>query len=265
MSRLVALGLAVVCAACARTPYTNRAQLMLVSESEASELGQRAFQEVVAKGRVVTDPAYVEPVRQVGRRIAAASGARADWQFAVLDDPKVQNAFALPGGKVGVYTGMFPVAKDTAGLAVVMAHEVGHVLARHGSERMSQHMVQQLGGTVLGAMLGSGPTASAVLAAYGVGTQVGVLLPFSRAQESEADRIGLTLMANAGYDPERALDFWRAMEAAERRGSPPTLLSTHPSHETRLEDIEKWLPEARVRYQATSAAPVTPLPPVPSG
>jgi len=180
-----------------------------------------------------------------------------------LEDEEVQNAFALPGGKVGVYTGMFPVAQTTEGLAVVMAHEVGHVLARHGSERMSQALATQVGGSVLGVALGGGPSTQAILTAYGLGAQLGVLLPYSRTQETEADRIGLLLMAEAGYDPRAAVRFWQRMGASGDRKQPPEFLSTHPGHETRIAEIQRYLPQALARYPGTARAPVESLPSVP--
>jgi metalloendopeptidase OMA1, mitochondrial len=246
---------------CARAPYTNRSQLIVVPESQEIALGAQAFAQVLRKSRVVTSPALVTPVEQVGRRIASvADRPTYQWRFVVLADPKEANAFALPGGKVAVYTGMFPVARDTDGLAVVLGHEIAHVLARHGAERMSQGLVTQLGGTVLAAVLGSGATSDRVLAAYGLGAQVGVLLPYSRAQESEADHIGLLLMARAGYDPTDALDFWRRMDRAASGGKSPEFLSTHPSHGTREQQIREWLPEATAIYAAAPRAPDVALP-----
>jgi predicted Zn-dependent protease len=216
---------------------------------------------VLRKSRVVTSPAFVEPVEQVGRRIAAVSDRPSyHWRFVVLADPREANAFALPGGKVAVYTGLFPVAHNTEGLAVVLGHEIAHVLARHGAERMSQGLLAQLGGTVLAAVLGSSPDGDRALAAYGLGAQVGVLLPYSRTQESEADHIGLLLMARAGYDPNAAIAFWRRMERAASSGGPPEFLSTHPSRGTREEQIRVWLPEAMALYAAASHAPDVPLP-----
>jgi predicted Zn-dependent protease len=247
--------------ACASAPYTRRSQLVLVSQEEEVKLGAQAFREVLSKSRVDPRPAVNQPVQEVGRRIAQAA-KRPDfkWEFKVIDDPKQVNAFALPGGKVAVYTGLFPVAQDTGGLAVVMGHEIAHVLARHGAERMSQGVLAQMGGSVLSALLGGGPSANLVLAAYGVGTQVGVLLPYSRTQESEADHIGLILMAQAGYDPRTAAAFWQRMERTAGGGRTPEFLSTHPSHGTREEQIQAWLPEALPYYEASARAASEPLP-----
>ena len=248
--------------ACTAAPYTRRSQLILLSPDQESKLGAQAFREVLKKGRVDARPTVNRPVEEVGRRLARAAN-RPDykWEFAVIDDPKQVNAFALPGGKVAVYTGLFPVAQDTTGLAVVLGHEISHVLARHGAERMSQGLVAEVGGTLLGAFLGGGATANAILAAYGLGAQVGVLLPFSRTQESEADHIGLLLMARAGYDPRAALAFWQRMERTGGNG-PPEFLSTHPSHGSREQQIEAWLPEAMRHYEASAHAASEPLPTV---
>jgi len=261
MSRTAILfGLAVGIAACSSVPYTRRSQLILVSSDEETKLGAQAFNEVLSKSRVDDRAVVSRPVQDVGQHIARVAN-RPDyrWQFVVIDDPKQQNAFALPGGKVAVYTGLFPVAQSTTGLAVVLGHEIAHALARHGAERMSQAMAAEAGGTLLGAIFGSGPGTSAVLAAYGLGAQVGVLLPYSRTQESEADHIGLLLMAQAGYDPRGALAFWQRMERAGGE-NPPEFLSTHPSHGTREQQIQAWLPEALRYFEAAGRASDESLP-----
>jgi predicted Zn-dependent protease len=250
----LAVGILLLAVGCAVTPYTNRSQLMLVSDSEAAKMGAQAFADVLKKGDVVRSGPAVDEVHRVGTRIAhVADVPNAQWQFAVIDDPKQANAFALPGGKVAVYTGILPITQNDAGLAVVLGHEIGHVLARHGAERMSQGLVAQLGGTALAIALGGGPSSEAVLAAYGLGAQYGVLNPFSREQESEADHIGLILMAKAGYDPHEALAFWERMEK-QGGSSPPEFLSTHPSHGHRIEQIRAELPEAMQYYQQSGAA-----------
>src|SRR5438094_8286966 len=227
-----------IVAGCARAPYTHRSQLILVSPEEETQLGAQAYQQVLAKSRLDSRPAVVAPVEAGGRRLAAvADHPRYQWRFAVIDDPKQQNAFALPGGKVAVYTGILPVAVDTNGRAVVLGHEIAHAIARHGAERMSQTLAAQAGQSILGAVLGSGPGTEGVLVAYGLGAQVGVLLPYSRAQESEADHIGLLLMARAGYDPRGALAFWQRMEQRAGGDATPQFLATHPSHGTRAQQI----------------------------
>jgi predicted Zn-dependent protease len=244
---------AVWLAACATVPYTNRSQLMMVSQGEELSLGAQAYKELLAQSKVERDAQVNAVVRRVGERIAAAA-ERPDyqWEFVVIEDARQVNAFALPGGKVAVYTGMFPVAETEAGLATVMGHEVAHALARHGAERMSQQMGMQLVGAGLAVGLGaggaSGVTQDVAMQAFGLGAQVGVLLPFSREQESEADHIGLILMAKAGYDPSQAIGFWQRMEETGGGGAPPEFLSTHPSHGTRTAQIEVWLPEANKYY-----------------
>lgn len=254
-------------AACSAAPYTKRSQLMLVSEGEEMALGARAYREVLSEAKIERDAKVNEIVRRIGGRIAAAAD-RPDyeWEFTVIDEDQV-NAFALPGGKVAVYTGMFPVAQTESGLATVIGHEVAHALARHGSERMSQQMGVQLLGTGLAVALGasgqSGVTRDVALQAFGLGAQVGVLLPFSREQESEADHIGLILMAKAGYDPAEAIGFWQRMDETSGAGAPLEFLSTHPGHGKRSKQIGEWLPEARPYYVEKAPRAEARLPGVP--
>ncbi|MGD9763751.1 MAG: M48 family metallopeptidase [Candidatus Binatia bacterium] len=265
--KAVAAALAVaIGVACATVPYTNRSQFVVVSESDELQLGAQAFQEVLKQAKVTRDPRLTEPVNRVGRRIAAvAEKPEYQWEFAVIDDPKQVNAFALPGGKVGVFTGLFPVAKDEAGLATVMGHEVAHAIARHGAERMSQGLALQIVGlgVAVATSGASSATQQAILQAYGLGAMVGVALPYSRKQESEADHIGLILMAKAGYDPEAAIGLWQRMAQLEQRGRPPEFLSTHPSPESRIEDIREWLPQIKEQYYRPDPSVTNaPLPPI---
>jgi len=262
---VVAVGMLAL-AGCATVPYTNRSQLMMMPVSDELALGADAYREVLSNAKVVRSPTLTTPVVAIGNRIAAVA-ERPDyqWEFAVIDDPKQANAFALPGGKVAVYTGIFPVAQDTGALAAVMAHEVAHALARHGAERMSQQQLVQIG--AIGLAVGLGGQSAAVrntaMQAFGLGAQVGVMLPFSRSQEAEADHIGLILMAKAGYDPEYALKLWERMEQRNEGQSPPEWLSTHPGYGTRQENIRKWMPEAKGYYRADPAVQITGLPAVP--
>ncbi len=259
---LPAFLLVVVVAACATAPYTGRSQLILLSEPQEMQLGADAYKQTLAKAKLVHDPETVALVRSVGERIAAVADKRDyRWEFNVIDDDKQVNAFALPGGKVAVYTGLFKVARDTAGLAAVMGHEVAHALAHHGAERMSQGMAVQVVATGASIALGSQSPAAqqGIMQALGLGAQVGVILPFGRQQESEADHIGLILMAKAGYDPNAAYDLWRRMEQASS-GGPPEFLSTHPSYGTRQETIKGWIPEAMRYYRLDTAAQVVRLP-----
>jgi len=251
-----------VLAACATVPYTQRSQLMLVPESQDLALGAQAYSEVLKKAKTVHDPNVVNAVREVGERIALVAG-KPDykWEFSVIDDAKQVNAFALPGGKVAVYTGLFPVARDSAGLAAVLGHEVGHALARHGAERMSQMIPLEVAEVGLSVYLGSASpgTQQAVMQAFGLGAQVGILLPFSRSQEAEADHIGLILMAKAGYDPHAALELWQRFEKGGEK-TPPEFISTHPSYGTRQRNIESWLPEAQRYFKPDPNLKVVPLP-----
>ncbi|MGH7789370.1 MAG: M48 family metallopeptidase [Candidatus Binatia bacterium] len=250
---------------CSTVPYTNRSQLMLMSESEDLQLGAAAYQQVLKKEKISANAEAKAVVQRVGQRIAnVADKPSYQWEFTVIDDPTQANAFCLPGGKVAVYTGIFPIARDEAGLAAVIGHEVAHALARHGAERMSQGTLLQAGGVAVAVAAGSASpvTQQAVMQAYGLGATVGVALPFNRSQESEADHIGLILMAKAGYDPEAAIGLWQRMAAMERGNAPPEWLSTHPAPDTRQEDIREWLADAR-KYYTNPVTPIALLPVIP--
>lgn len=250
---LVLTAAAAALAACHTVPYTGRHELLLVSSDQEQQLGLTQYQQTLQQSKLSSDPAQVEMVRRVGQRIAAAAN-RPDykWEFNVIDDPKTVNAWCLPGGKVAVYTGILPLTKDDTGLAVVLGHEVSHALARHGAERMSEGLLANFGGAALGALMASKPAEAQQLygAAYGVGVQAGVMLPHSRKQESEADHIGLILMAKAGYDPRAAVDFWQRMRAQNGGGQTglARYLSDHPTDDQRVKDIQKELPEALKYY-----------------
>ena len=195
----------------------------------------------------------------------AETAKQFQWEASVIKDGRTQHAFALPGGKIAVYTGIFPIADNEAGLAAIIGHEVVHALARHGSERMSQGILAQIG--LVGASIAlqteefSPVTSQAAMSALGVGTQVGVLLPFSRAHESEADYIGLLLSAEAGYDPHEAIHVWERMQSSGGK-QPHEFLSTHPGHETRIKRLTDELPEALALYNQINKAPVAQLPPI---
>jgi len=221
------------------------------------QLGASAYVNLLETEKISRDAHYNGVVRRVGQRIAAVSHTpNLRWQYAVFDNDKQVNAFALPGGKIGVYTGMMPVAKTEAGLATVMAHEVAHATARHGGERLTLGILLQIGSAALASAMKKKDkkTTARVLAAYGVGTALVVALPFSRKQESEADRIGLIYMAKAGYDPREAIPFWERMGAAGR-GAPPEFLSTHPGYRTRIKNLRRWMPEALEYYEASQKTP----------
>jgi metalloendopeptidase OMA1, mitochondrial len=235
---------------CETVPYTGRRQIQLVSPSEEAQMGVQSFKEIVGKSTLSTDAQANAMVQRVGSRIAAVTDLGYQWEFRVIQDDKQANAFALPGGKVAVYTGILPITRDEAGLAAVLGHEIAHVLARHGGERVSQQMGAQTVTQVLAGMASSNPaTVQLVSAALGAGASVGVLLPWGRAQESEADHLGLILMAKAGYDPRASLDLWKRMAEASKGQRPPEFLSTHPAEATRIQQIEGWLPEALTYYR----------------
>lgn len=247
--------------ACATVPLTGRKQLNLVSNSEIIPMADKEYREVIAKGPLSTNAQQTAMVKNVGARIQKAVErylaeknlsdqlAGFNWEFNLIDDPKTVNAWCMPGGKVAFYTGIMPICKDEAGVAVVMGHEVAHAIANHGRERMSQGLLQQLGLSSVSAAMGQNPTMTSQIfyQAVGLGSQVG-MLKFSRTHESEADEIGLIFMAIAGYDPHEAPQFWERM-AAGSKGSSPEWLSTHPSDETRIADLNKQLPKAMKYYE----------------
>ena len=271
----LSLGFTLLVAACATAPYTGRRQLLFSSEGSETRMGYQAFQQIKGHYQVSRDPDTNALVTKVGRRVADAA-QRPDyrWEFVVLEG-KEANAFCLPGGKVGVFTGILKYTRDEAGMATVISHEVAHALARHAGERLSQSMLAQAGGIGLGAVLGGvGSLAgTAIMQSYSLGTQLGILLPYSRTQESEADRVGLILMAKAGYDPAQALELWRRMMAKDQGGKLPQFMSTHPNDAKRLQELEAFLPEARKYFipaqEAQSPPPpgtpaATPPPPAPA-
>ena len=258
---------------CETNPYTGRSQLLMVSADEMNQMGAAQYTQMLSDPEVVLskDPKEVEPVKRVAARIIEAAkrskyGETAqafEWEVSVIKDDNTKNAWALPGGKIAVYTGIFPMAKNEAGLAAIMGHEVIHALAQHGGERMSHGMASQVGITLANiglAIAGVDPGLNqAAMQVMGAGLQAGVLLPFSRKHESEADYVGVLLAADAGYDPREAIRIWERMAAATG-GGPPEWLSTHPSHETRISDLEGWMPEAMARYKTVPKASMKMLP-----
>ena len=270
------LTLAVGLVGCETNPYTGRKQLLMTSIGQEMQMGAQAYNQVKSdpKMRHSQDPREIEPVKRVAARIVEAAkrskyaemANQFQWEVSVIKDDKTANAFALPGGKMAVYTGIFPMAKTEAGLAAVMGHEVIHALARHGAERMSQGQVTntllQVAGAAIGMSGGNPMLGQATMAALGAGAQVGVLLPFSRKHESEADYVGILLAADAGYDPRESVSLWERMGQATGGGGTSEFLSTHPSHDTRIEQLKKWMPEAMVIYQKRAQMPATALPEV---
>jgi predicted Zn-dependent protease len=260
-------GLLPVLAGCETVPITGRKQLNLVPSSLTASMGIQQYQQFVSENKVVSGTQQSSDIAKVGQRIVQAVEAYTkshgekdrfagyQWQFSLVQDPTA-NAFALPGGKVVVYTGILPIAQDDAGLATVMSHEIAHVFADHGGERLTQSLLTEMGGMALSTALKTQPqqTQGLFMSAYGLGSQVGVLLPFSRKQETEADHLGVVFMAMAGYDPHAAVGFWERMMAASKGSSrPPELLSTHPADATRIRNLEQFIPEAMEYYKAPQA------------
>lgn len=243
---------------CHTVPETGRTQLMLMPLSQEVSLGTDAFEQIKAEETLSTDSEQIARLERVGRRIAEQAGEdipEADWEFAVFEGDDTLNAFALPGGKIGFYTGMMDVAETDDMLAAVMGHEVAHVTARHGAARMSRAMALSAGALAVGVAARDQDTETqqAIMIAYGLGATLGVELPYSRRTELEADEIGLLYAARAGYDPRAAVTFWERMqEAASDRASPPALLSTHPTDERRIRDLQEMMPKALEEYRQTT-------------
>lgn len=256
------LAFAILLIACTTVPLTGRKQTNFVSDVEMQQMADKSYKDFLSDTgtKLISNTAQSKKVKDIGNKIKNAvtiymnqNGfsdqiAGYQWEFNLIQSKEV-NAWCMPGGKVAVYTGILPVTQTDAGLATVMGHEIAHAIARHANERYSQAMLAQ----GLGALIGSAATKSqqsydVFQKVFGIGAQTGVLLPNSRKQESEADRLGLTFMAMAGYQPELAVDFWQRMAAQAKSGSQPAFLSTHPSDEKRIEDIKKYLPEAQKYY-----------------
>ena len=240
--------------ACATSP-TGRKQVLLYSESQLAQMGDQAFtgmkEELKISNKAVQN-SYVECVANAITAQVPASVFNGQWEVVVFDDEQV-NAFALPGGKIGVYTGLLKVAENQHQLAAVIGHEVGHVIAEHGNERMSQSTLINVGSQAVGQVLAANevPQSGPIMAAIGLGVQV----PFSRTHESEADVIGLQLMAKSGFDPRQSVNLWQNMDAASSGDRPMELLSTHPAPQTRIDNLQANMPDAYADYQATAYRP----------
>ncbi|MFH1501499.1 MAG: M48 family metallopeptidase [Candidatus Eisenbacteria bacterium] len=253
---------ALLCAGCATVPITGRQQLSLVPQADLIQSAAGSYEGFLEGATIVTEGESAALVGRVGGRVARAAedflreeglGSQLgyyDWEFSLVDDGATANAFCMPGGKIAVYTGLLPITASEGGLAVVVAHEVAHAIANHSGERMSQVLIAELGGMALSSAIEEKPadTQKWLMAAYGLGATVGVLMPYSRQHESEADRIGLTLMAIAGYDPRAAIPLWERMDEAGGQ-RPPEFLSTHPEPSSRIANIRKYLPEALEHYE----------------
>lgn len=254
---LVVVAIVLFTTSCKRVPLTGRSQLNMVSDGELASLSQQQYSDFLSQNKVVKNTSQARMVQEVGRKMAASVEDylrqnrytdlldQLKWEFNLVDSKEV-NAWCMPGGKVVVYSGIVPIANNEAGLAVIMGHEIAHAIARHGNERMSQGLLAQLGGVALSVAVAQKPAEvqQLYMAAFGVGAQLGVLLPFSRLHESEADKLGLVFMAKAGYEPDAAVDFWQRMASLNKQ-APPEFLSTHPSDQSRIEAIRAYIPIAR--------------------
>ncbi|HET58693.1 MAG TPA: M48 family peptidase [Deltaproteobacteria bacterium] len=258
---IVISAIAALLASCTTTPVTGRTQLRLVGSSAMLSMSQQQYDQVLHENELSTDVEATAMVKRVGTNIQRSveryfveRGMKRElddyeWEFNLIKSDEV-NAWCMPGGKIAVYTGILPVTKDENGLAVVIAHEVGHAVAGHGAERMSHMLAAQLGGIALSVAMADRPDSTQQLwmTVFGLGAQVGFILPYSRVQEYEADHLGLVFMAMAGYDPEGAIEFWQRLAAEKKGSSPPAFLSTHPTDASRIQRIRSLMPETRRYY-----------------
>lgn len=259
-NKIVIFGTVAIFLSCSTNPFTGKKTLALVPNSQIFPTSFAQYDQFLNENKVIKGTSEANLVKNVGQKIAVAAerwlnanGYQGylegyEWEYNLVDD-KTVNAWCMPGGKIVVYTGILPVAKTEAGLAAIMGHEVSHALANHGQQRMSAGMVQQLGAVAGNVAIKDPQTLNIFNQAYGVGTNVGLMLPFSRSHESEADEIGLYLMAIAGYDPIEAAELWKRMSAQSGGQAPPEFLSTHPSNETRIQNIEALAPKAKAEAQ----------------
>ena len=268
MNRIKALliaFIAVILIACSTVPITGRHQLNLLPQETMLSMSLQEYDQFLKKNPLSKNQAQAQMVQRVGLRIQGAVEqyfaqnniseelSNYAWEFNLVESNDI-NAWCMPGGKVVVYTGILPLTQDETGLAVVMGHEIAHAVAQHGNERMSQGLIAQLGGVALSTALETEPeaTQSLWMAAYGLGAQFGLMLPYSRLHENEADHLGLIFMSMAGYDPNAAVAFWQRMAAKKEDSSPPAFLSTHPSDKNRIKNIQLLIPEAMQYYKKPS-------------
>jgi len=262
-SKLILLcGLVLLLSGCSEVAITGRRQFNLVPDTTMNSLGFQAYSEFLSKNQISKNYSDTQLVKRVGNRIQkaveqyCAQNNMSDvlrgyqWEFNLIEDDQL-NAWAMPGGKMVVYTGLLKVTQSEAGLATVIGHEIAHVFAKHGAERMTQGLVVEMGGIALSKALSNKPaqTKNLFMQSYGVGTQVGVLLRYSRVHENEADHLGLIFMAMAGYNPNEAVNFWQRMAIAKQGPQPIEILSTHPADSTRIENIQKLVPKAMQYYK----------------
>ena len=250
---------------CTTVPISGRQQFTMIPQRNMVSMGGEQYEAFLEEHEVIEDTEEAAMVERVGQNLAAAvteyfsragmagQAVNFDWEFNLIKEDTI-NAWCLPGGKITVYAGILPVTKTETGLAVVMAHEIAHAVAQHGNERMTQSLLLQVGGVALNEALENKPQATRNLwqNIYGYGSTYGVIYPYSRMHEKEADRLGLRFMAMAGYNPEKAVDFWQRMKKEKDASSPPAFLSTHPTDDQRIEYVRQYIPSVMPYYQATS-------------
>ncbi|MFL1895307.1 M48 family metallopeptidase [Aquimarina sp. 2-A2] len=255
---LLIIGTAALIMSCATNPFTGKQTLAIVPNSQIFPMAFQQYDQFLGENKVITGTSEAQMITRVGQKIAKASERWLNangytgyldgyqWEYNLVKDDAV-NAWCMPGGKIVFYTGILPIAKTEAGIAAVMGHEVAHALANHGQQRMSAGQLQQVAGAATSVAIQnrSESTQQIIGTAFGLGTQFGVMLPFSRSHETEADKIGLQLMAIAGYNPDEAADLWRRMKANSGGQSPPEFMSTHPSSDTRIANLTAWAPGAK--------------------
>lgn len=263
MKKIIFIFLTTVLVACSTVPLTNRKQFVAIPTSQMLSLSNQSYDQVLQQSPVVKNSSALKNIRQVGNRVTDAVEEYLrqnneaeilkgyEWEYNLIEED-VKNAWCMPGGKIAFYTGILPICKDDNGIAVVMAHEIAHAIAQHGNERMSQQLALQLGGVALQTALQeqSETTMQLALAAFGLGSQIGIMLPYSRKHEKEADEMGLYFMAMAGYDPREAPEFWQRMQASAQGPGTPEFLSTHPDAQQRIRHLKKIMPKAMDYYLA---------------
>ena len=267
LALLLVFAVLAVVEGCKTNPRTGRGQMLIYSSDQMNKLGAQAYLEMTGPGskvKIETDTRLTAPLRRVGAAVSAAANVPewdGQWEYKLIRAKSI-NAWALPGGKIAFYTGIYPILKDEAGMAIVMGHEVMHAILEHGNERMSQAALTTA--AVAAASIGfhDSEYRNEIVGALGAGAAYGVILPFSRKHESEADEFGLYLAARAGYDPEAAIGVWERMAKLSEGKRTPELLSTHPDPLHRIENMKRWMPKARELYNKSNKQPNRPLPPV---
>ena len=265
MKNLIIASVCILLSACATVPITGRKQFNTLPASQMNSMALQQYSDFISQNKLSNDTKQSQTLKAVGSRLSKAVEeffrannmeseiSKYNWEFNLVEDDQL-NAWCMPGGKVVFYTGIMPVCKTETGIAVVMGHEIAHAIAKHGAERMSQGLLQQagsIGADMLNQQVSKNPeqTKALVQGAYALGTQYGAVLPFSRLHESEADKIGLVIMAMAGYNPREAVEFWKRMAAQSKGNAPKEFMSTHPSNTTRINDLKAYMPEALKHYK----------------